>query len=773
MKRLGRLTWLLVVVAVITSPLVGCNPARHVPQGHYLLDQATITVDPKGEVPVKSLRNYLRQHPNHRVFGLARLQLGFYNMSGRDSSRWYNRWARNLGEEPVIFDRGLTLQSRRQLVQAMVNRGYSNVRVDIDTLLDPVKRRAKVNYRITAGDPQVMGRVSYNVADTSLQRIIRADSAAYTIKPGALFDRSVLDGERSRLAMLLRNNGYFDFAPDNITFFADTAANSRLVDVELVVRNPAPQAGGRHRRYEINNIYINTAADALAATPLDTIYTHGFYFVNSPDRYLKPSILDEKCHFDTGDLFNARDIERTYESLSQLGILKYINITYSPSGEKENGDQLLDVHIQLSRTRTQGVILDLEGTNSEGDLGVGASATYQHRNLGGHSELLTVKLHGSYESLSGNLDGFINDRYTELGADVSITFPKFQAPILKRSYRQRLRATTEFNATFNHQERPEYTRIIAGAGMKYKWNNPAGTLRRTFDLVDINFVSLPKTTIDFINTIAPGNPLLRYSYEDHFIMRTGYTYYKTNRQPPSGLTPGNTVAWIPGVYALRLQGETAGNLLYLFSRATGMHRSNDAYKVFGIQYAQYVKGSASYTYNLYFNPRNSVSFHAEAGVAIPYGNSSMVPFEKRFYAGGANSVRGWGVRSLGPGSYNSRNSVTDFINQCGDISLFTSMEYRSKLFWVLQGALFLDAGNIWTIRNYVTQPGGVFRFDSFYKEIALGYGLGVRFDFDFFLLRLDLGLKAHNPAANQERWPIIHPNLRRDATLHFSVGYPF
>ncbi len=222
-----------------------------------------------------------------------------------------------------------------------------------------------------------------------------------------------------------------------------------------------------------------------------------------------------------------------------------------------------------------------------------------------------------------------------------------------------------------------------------------------------------------------------------------------------------------------MQAEMAGNLLYLISTSTGMRRHNDAYKIFGIQYAQYIKGSAGYTYNHYFNSRNSISLHAEAGLAIPYGNSSMVPFEKRFYAGGANGVRGWGVRTLGPGRYDSRNSVTDFINQCGDISLFMSMEYRAKLFWVLEGALFVDAGNIWTIRDYETQPGGVFRFGNFYKEIALGYGAGLRFDFTYFLLRLDLGFKARNPAANQEPWPIVHPQWKRDATFHFSVGYPF
>lgn len=151
----------------------------------------------------------------------------------------------------------------------------------------------------------------------------------------------------------------------------------------------------------------------------------------------------------------------------------------------------------------------------------------------------------------------------------------------------------------------------------------------------------------------------------------------------------------------------------------------------------------------------------------------MVPFEKRFYAGGANGVRGWGVRTLGPGAYNSTNSVDDFINQCGDIRLDMSIEYRAKLFWVFEGALFIDAGNIWTIKNYENQPDGMFKFNKFYKQIALAYGAGIRMDFTYFLLRFDLGLKAYNPAINQERWPLLHPRWGRDANFHFSVGYPF
>ncbi|MBD5214040.1 MAG: BamA/TamA family outer membrane protein [Bacteroidales bacterium] len=773
MKRTHWLVWLTITMALLA--VAGCSSSRHVPAGSYLLDKATIRVEGADEVRPSSLDNYLRQHPNTKVLGFAKLQLGVYNMSGRDTTKWYNRWVRRLGAPPVIYSPALTEQSAHQLQLAMINKGYTHATVTVDTLLDAKKRKARVEYTVKAGKPHILRSVNYSIADTTVRRIVLADSASMTLVPGGFFDRDNLDSERQRLTTLLRNNGYYSFTRDYITFVADTAVGSQAVDLEMMLRSPAPGSdsiAATHQRYMINDVYFNTAAEAPAREARDTVATRGYYVIYAKDRYIRPSILIEKCFLNPGDVYSAANVDRTYEGLSQLSILKFISINFTEAGTGPDGMRLLNVEIGMSRTRTQTLQLQLEGTNSEGDLGVGAGLTYQHHNLAKHSELLTAKIHGSYESLSGNLEGLINDHFTEIGADVSITFPKFEAPILRRSFRQKVKASTEFNVSFNHQERPEYTRIIAGAGMKYKWADRANTRRRTFDLIDVNFVYLPRSTIDFINTIAPTNPLLRYSYEDHFIMRMGYSYYKTNRRAIAPM-PGRTNTSLRDIYNFRYQVEMAGNLLYLISKATDMKRHEGAYKIFGIQYAQYLKGSASYTYNHFFNTRTSIAFHADGGIAFPYGNSSMVPFEKRFYAGGANGVRGWSVRTLGPGAYDSHNSVTDFINQCGDISLYLSMEYRAKLFWRFEGALFVDAGNIWTIRNYETQPHGVFTWDRFYRQIALAYGGGIRVDFTYFLLRLDLGMKAHNPAIGQEPWPLVHPRWSRDASFHFSVGYPF
>lgn len=747
-----------------------------------LLDDVKIVVEDSSQVETTDLYNFLRQTPNHKVLGFAKLQLATYNLSGRDSTKWYNKWLRRMGQPPVIYSDELTDASQRQLRQALVNKGYMDAQVEVDTIPRHDKKKIKVRYRLRPGMPHTISSIIYDIPDTAMAGIVLRDSANFTLRPGDLLDRTELDTERALITERLRNRGYYAFTKEYITFIADTAAGSKDVDLTLTVQPPRKLGSdvadslAHHSPYYINKVIFVTddagitssGTHTIAAS--DTVVYKGVDVIYGKDHYILPSTLVEKCFLVPGQLYRSFMVDRTYEQLAQLGIIKSINIQMVPQPELD-GKQWLDAYIFLSRNRKQGVSFEVEGTNSEGDLGFGVGLTYQHRNLAHRSNLLTAKFRANYESLSGNLGGLINDRYTEFAGELGITFPKFMFPLLSSGYKRRIKASTELALSFNYQERPEYTRIIAGAAWKYKWTARQGRERRTFDLLDVSYVYLPESTIDFLNQVAPTNPLLRYSYEDHFIMRMGYTYRRTNKRIASSSL--RKQPFQTNVYSWRASGEVVGNLLYAISSLSHQQRKNGVYELFGIQYSQYAKAEVDYTIAHNFTPRHSLAFHAGFGIGVPYGNSRVLPFEKRFYAGGANGVRGWSVRTLGPGSYDSRNSVTDFINQCGDIRLDLSLEYRMKLFWVFEGALFLDAGNIWTIRNYENQPGGVFKFNSFAKQLAAAYGVGLRMDFNYFLLRLDLGFKAHNPALNQEPWPIIHPRWKRDTSLHFSVGYPF
>lgn len=777
LKRFSYRTVSFATMCVLITLLWSCSSTKHVPDGKYLLDDVKINItDNKSSIKSSELNNYLRQLPNHKVLWGVKLQLGFYNLSGKDSTKWVNKWLRRLGNAPVIYDSDLTEASAAQLRTALKNKGYLNSVVTYDTIALPQKKKMKVVYNITPNLPHYISSIDYNIPNDSLREIILADSSQFLIKPNSIFNRTLLDNQRQNITDRLRDKGYYAFNKEYITFTADTALNQR--DVRLTMNVGKPYKNDRmsyytdHESFYIRNVTFITNYDPVKMhddtySATDTLYYKGLYILyDNDDNYISKGTIEECCWLKPTNRYDATNVTKTYQAFSRLSIIKYINIQLEPVGSFD-GKLWLDAKILLSKAKTQSVSLSLEGTNSAGDLGFGIGAGYQHRNAFKGSEVFNAKIRASYESLSGNLSGLINNNFSEYTGDFGITFPKFKAPFFNKNFKRRILATTELNTNFTFQQRPEYTRIIAGAGWKYVWTEPKKSKRHTFDLIDISYLYLPKSKSHFLDSIT--NPLLKYSYTNHLIMRMGYSFYKTNRKEISPTTP----TFQPSTYTLRFSSETAGNVLYGISKLLGQKRKNGAYEIFGIRYAQYFKFDVDYAYSLNFSPRHSLAFHIGAGAAIPYGNASVVPFEKRFYAGGANSVRGWGVRTLGPGSYDGTNSVNQFIYQCGDIRLDMNIEYRAKLFWVIAMAAFIDAGNIWTIRDYEDQPGGVFKFNSFYKQIALSYGAGIRLDFNYFLVRFDLGMKAHNPAKKQEPWPLIHPKWKRDATFHFSIGYPF
>ena len=776
-KRITHFLLIAMTLATVTL-LCSCASTKHVPDGQLLLDKVKINIldkDNAKNLNKQELTNYLRQTENHKVLGGLKMQLAIYNISGKDSSNWFNKWIRRVGTPPVIYDSTLTTASENQLQRALINKGYLKNTVTSNVTLKPEKKKAQVEYNITLNKPYLIRSIAYDIPNDSLREIILGDTTDFPIKCQSALDHKKLDDERELIVQRLRNKGYYAFNKNYITFVADTAAGSHDVDLTLALSDktqdlPHMPHIDTHRQFYVRDVIFVTSYDAVNmqnGVYGDSTSYNGITVLYGEDRYIDKAILDENCFIRPGTIYNANDVDRTYKALGRLGIIKYINIDMKAVGEVD-GHLLLDAYILLNRDKSQTISFSLEGTNSEGDLGFGIGADYQHRNIFKGSEILNVKFKASYESLSGDLSGLINDNYSEYSGDVGITFPKFKMPFLRESFKRRIQASTEFMTSFNYQERPEYTRIIAGGGWKYIWSERNNQMRHTFNLIDLSYVYLPKSKINFLDSIT--NPLLRYSYENHLIMRMGYTFYKTNRRATNPLT----TVFQDNIYTVRASAETAGNLLYGISHLIGQKReADDSYKVVGTRYSQYVKLDGDFAITHYINQRSSLAMHAGFGIAVPYGNSTVLPFEKRFYSGGANSVRGWGVRTLGPGSFDGKKAQNSFIYQCGDIRLDLNLEYRCKLFWVLELGAFIDCGNVWTIKEYENQPGGVFKFSKFFEQLALSYGLGLRMDFTYFLVRFDLGMKAHNPASGQEHWPLVHPSLKRDAELHFSIGYPF
>lgn len=768
-----RKGFLYTLLSATALSLVSCTSTKFVPEGAYLLDEVKVHTDNKTVKP-SALRPYIRQNPNAKWFSLIKAQLYIYNFSGRDSTNWWNKFLRKIGDAPVIYNELEARRSQEELQKAMHNMGYMGATVARTTKTK--KKRIKLSYNVSAGNPYTVRSIKYDINDPQIVSLLQNDSANTLLKEEMLFDTNVLNTERQRITDKLLSSGYYKFNKDYINYTADTVRNTYLVDLTMHLQpyeNHLGDTPKNHKQYIIDKVNFITDYDVLQSSALssvevnDSVHYNGYPIFYKDKLYLRPKVLMDNLRFQPGDLYNERDVQRTYSSFGRLPALKYTNIRFF---ETQVGDTTkLNCYVMLTKSKHKSVAFEVEGTNSAGDLGAAASVSFLHRNLFRGSETFMMKFRGAYEVISGLQGDYRNNNYLEYGVETSVNFPSFLFPFLSSDFKQKVRATTEFGLQYSYQLRPEFSRTIASASWSYKWMQRQRAQHR-IDLIDISYLYLPWISDQFRNDyINKGqNHIFEYNYKNRLIVRMGYNY--TYNSAGSSLV-NNTIT--SNSYSIRMNFESAGNILYALSKATKMQKNSDGeYAILSIPYAQYLKADFDFAKNIIIDHRNSLAFHAGVGVAVPYGNAKTIPFEKQYFSGGANSVRGWTVRDLGPGIFPGDGNL---LNQSGDIKLDASIEYRSKLFWKFQGAAFIDAGNTWTIRDYANQPGGVFKFNQFYKQIAVAYGLGLRLDLDFFVLRFDGGMKAINPSykTKAEQFPIIHPEFSRDFAFHFAVGYPF
>lgn len=731
-----------IYIIFLTVLMSACSVTKYVPDGGYLVDNVDVKTDAKRkDINTGNLKSYVRQKGNSRWFSAVKIPLATYSLSGRDSTKWINRTLKAMGEPPVLYDSLRTVQSCNDLRAELRNEGYLSADVEVKT-----KRKGKkidLTYILHPGDAYYINNVEYDIRDSVIARLLHTDNPANRkLKTGMKFNVDALDRERKRLTEIIVNKGYYRFHKEFITYRADTVAGSKDIDVTLTL-----------------NLYrTNHIADTLHTCYTIRNVTYASGDADDDVIHLRPNVMKNNTFIESNDLYSSKDLQKTYNHFGRLQAIKYTNISF-----KEVPDSnMLDCDIQISTNKPSTISFQPEGTNTAGDFGAAATLTYQNRNMFRGSEVFSIELRGAYEAIKG-LEGYANENFEEYSVETRLMFPRFIAPFLSRGFRRRNTATSEVSLLYDLQNRPEYHRRVLSLAWRYKWNDTNHHDKYQIDLLDLNYVFMPwisgKFREDYLDNANSRNAILRYNYEDLFIMKFGFGFSYNN-----------------GLYALKTNIETAGNLL---NASAGMLKFSKnelgMYKLFNIAFAQYVKGDFDYTHNIRFDYNNALVFHFGLGIAYPYGNSNILPFEKRYFSGGANSVRGWSVRGLGPGKYTGRDGNIDFINQTGDMKIDLNMEYRAHLFWKLNGALFIDAGNIWTLRSYEEQPGGVFKFSEFLKDLAVSYGWGVRFNFDYFILRFDFGMKAIDPAREDHRghYPLLHPRLSRDLTFHFAVGLPF
>lgn len=743
------------VIWLLLSALSACSVTKYIPEESYLLDKVEVRCADK-ELNETDLRQYIHQTGNSKWFSLFKVSLGAYSLSGRDTTKWINRTLRNIGESPVIYDTLQAQLSCDDLQTAMWNMGYMNAEVSVDARFKG--KKASVVYTIEPGEPMYIGDVRYEIADDSIAAFLNvmpwkgdgrttavgstASIKGATLSRGQRFTVERLDAERKRITRLLNNNGYYRFNKEFITFYVDTLSGSNYADVTLRLSpyrvnsdaRPAP-----HPRYTISSVRYDGGDEGNATS-------------------IRESVLRENTWITPGSRYSAADVQRTYNRMGSLAAVRYTNIRFAEAADTLS----LDCTVQVGTGKPHSISFQPEGTNTAGDLGAAVSLTYQNRNIFHGAETFSVSLRGAFEAITG-LEGYQNQDYMEYSAETSLLFPRMIAPFINRRFRKNSQATSELSLSFNMQNRPEFHRRVFSAAWRYRWSNRNRRANFRIDIIDVDYVYMPwisaKFKQEYLDSVSNRNAILKYNYEDLLIVKIGAS-----------------MTYNDGINAVKASVETSGNALYAVNNMLDSRKNSDGqYSLFNIAYAQYAKIDLDYTRLLQLGEKSHIAAHVGLGVAYPYGNSTILPFEKRYFSGGANSVRGWSVRGLGPGKFKGSDGNIDFINQTGDIKLDMNVEYRAPLFWKFYGAAFIDAGNIWTLRAYEEQPGGQFHFNSFYEQIAVGYGLGLRMNFDYFILRFDMGMKAINPAYEdqQEHYAVFHPDLSRDFAFHFAVGLPF
>lgn len=713
--------------------LSSCNTTKFVPQDQMLLDKARVKCVDDKKVPTGKLRGYLRQTQNTEIFGFWKLQLHIYNTAPIDTTtKSRKRLAQNafkMGEAPVIYDSTLTAISMQQLRQQMSNMGYFDAQ--IDTMIKVKDKRDKgkgrkvdLTYLVTANEPYRIRTYTVDIHNTAVQKIALDDRCK--VKTGEQFSSATLDEERERIATAMRNMGYFYFEKSMLEFTADSSLNSHQVDVRI---HAAPYM-----------FHLDSAT--LARISRQYYIRDVAYNLDKP--FLRKDAIRRASRLRAGDRYAEWRVERTYARMNALPPVKYVDIAFTPVG-----DSLLDCTVTISKGRLNSISAEVEGTYSAGDWGIGAGINYSNKNIFKGAEVLSLGGRASYEWRANG------GRAIEAKAELGLLFP----------------SNVKINASYNYQQRPdEYTRTIVNAGLGYTIpRRPGSKWTHQFNLVEINYIYVPWMSETFLNTFVKRSSMLLASYEDHFILDWSYTgsYSSFDKRHPDR-------TYVQFAYKI----ETAGNVLYGISKAAHLQQDdNGSYMLWKIPFAQYAKGDINFTLHGIATPKHHLLGHIGLGVAVPYLNASVLPFEKRYFSGGSNSVRGWQARSLGPGTFHGIGNVIVYDLQVGDIKLDMNLEYRFKVLSFLELAAFTDAGNIWTIHGYDYQPGGLFKWDEFYKQIAWSYGVGVRFDFSIFIFRIDFGVKLHDPSRIYEgkQWRTAANGLgwKNDMTFHFAIGYPF
>lgn len=747
----------------------GCSNTKYLPEGDLLYTGGSVTVKDstikkkERKAFETELEDLLRPKPNKQILGL-RPKLWIYNLAGEPKKQKGIRyWLRNkVGEAPALFSKVDLDYNASVLRNFTENRGYFKTRVSADSTVS--NKRVTAEYTIVPKRRYIIKSVTFPDDSLAMSRIIGRSSRRSLLKVGKPYDLDLIKAERERIDARLKEKGYYYFNPDYILAQVDSSKGDHEVKIKLVIKPEAPPKA--LTAYKINKIVVypnfTVSKDSVKYTEKDIVQYKDFTIIDTADTF-KPRVFDRAIYFKKGDVYNRKNHNLTLNRFVNLGTFSFVKNEFKPSDSVKNA---LDSYYYLTLLPKKFIRVEVLGkTNSASYTGTELNVNWNNRNLFRGAELLTVSVFGGADfQLAGTNNG---KNIYKLGTETSLTWPRFIVPFFHIEGSSEYVPRTKATVRYEYQNRTQlYALNSFQTSFGYLWKE---NIRKEhqFNLIDITYVSPNHVTAEYMAD-AETDPSLKKIIEKQLIFGPTYSYTYTNTMQKR---KKNT-------FYFNGELDLAGNVTGLVSGANV--KEGNQKNIFDVPFSQYVKLKTDFRHYLKLGKESELASRIILGVGIPYGNSLSLPTSKQFVVGGTNSIRAFRARSLGPGSYVNTETDNSFLpDQSGDLKLEFSTEYRAKLFSIVRGAVFVDAGNVWLLNADPNKPGGEITKD-FMKEIAIGAGAGLRFDLSFLVLRTDLAFPLRRPDLPEgQRWVIDDINFgsgpwRKDnLILNIAIGYPF
>lgn len=768
---------LYLYIILLQGLLASCSTTRNIPKDDQLytgIKKIVIEKDSGVVLPPalnSNLTTPLAYAPNNALFGSSSIRLPFpvglwiYNAFETPPTKGLKKWFYNTFSRKPVLISNVQPDLRVKVVESMLRDfGYFEASTSMKLIDGKNPKTAKIEYFIHIPKPYLFDSIQYVLKDTRADSIIRSIEPQSLLRMDEQYSVQTLENEQTRVAKVLRNDGYFYYRPEYLLYLADTTQVKDRVMLR-VVRDPILPPSVL-KPYTVDTISVQVDVEDNGE-PIDTIHYKGLDIYYQGKLKVRPSVLRRNIALHRGDLYSQAEQTRTLQNLNRLNIFKYVNLQFAPVDSSAYNPRLnMLVNSELEMPWQAEIEMNVAAKSND-QIGPGLLFTVSNNNTFGGGEKLAMQLKASYEWQTKAVRDATGSKSLlnsyEFGLTTSLTFPRILLPHFIKSDGKFPRST-KMSVNADLLSRAGFFQMLSlGGGLSYDFQTSPSWYHslRAFKL---DYTSVLHSTAKFDSTMA-GNPAIELSFRNQFIPSMGYT---VTYEPPATDTKKNRFFW---------QGSfvEAGNILSGIYGITGRHKNDTVKTLFGSQFSQFVKFTSDFRWYHQLSKKTLLAFRLYGGIGIPYGNSSVMPYSEQFYIGGANSIRAFTIRSLGPGSYRPPKGLQySYIDQTGNIKLEFNAEYRFPIIEELHGAVFLDAGNIWLLHNDPKRPGGTLRAKTFLKDIAVGTGVGLRYDLTFLVIRGDLGIAIHTPYPNPDKSGYYNiANFKDGLCFHLAIGYPF